>query len=64
MDKSTNRCVTMHTSQVTLFESPGGHAYLVYQEESEDMSKINQVGIKHLKKVPKEVVHYSNQSDL
>ena len=54
----------MHTSQVTLFESPGGHAYLVYQEDSEDMSKTNQVGIKHLKKVPKEVVHYSNQSDL
>ena len=46
--------------QVTLFEPPDGHAYLVYQE---DTSKTNQGGIKHMKKVPKELVHYANQSD-
>ena len=55
-----HRRLRYHPSQVTLFEPPGGRAYLVYQE---DVSKTNQGGIQNMKKVPKEVVHYSNQSN-
>jgi len=47
-------------SQVKLFEPPGGQPYLFYQE---DKSKTNQGGIKHMKKVPKEVTQYANLGD-
>ena len=48
------------SSQVKLFEPPGGRPYLFYQE---DKSKTNQGGIKHTRKVPKEVTQYANLSD-
>ncbi len=45
-------------SQISLFESPNGRRYLVYEE---DVSKTNQGGLLHRDRTPKKVVHYQNE---
>jgi len=44
-------------SQVKLFEPPSGRPHLVYQENK------SKTGIKHMKKMPKQVTQYANLSD-
>ena len=44
-------------SQIQLVKPAGGMPYLVF---TEDVSKTNQGGLQHRKKVPKQVVHHLN----
>ena len=47
-------------SQIQFVEPVGGTLYLVF---TEDVSKTNQGGLQHCKKVPKQVVHHVYLND-
>ena len=55
-----HRRLRHNPSQIQLYEPPGQHACLVYRK---DVSKTNQGGLTHRKRVPKVVYQYANEAN-